>query len=180
MSKTTILEMIVPHIMIMEEEKEKKVNEEEVIAALLDITASYDQVNNKKYGIIPLNESENPDESILAGWFSNTYSISYKLVIGKERKNDLQKVMTEVANMLVNMSKELTLSTNDKSVESFEDGLYRIKYGSGEKRRIYEISYSLKDSNVMEVVKSLEELIVDTEEMLEKEEQHIPQKRVLH
>jgi len=181
MSNVTTLEMVVPHIMVVEEEKMQNLDEQEIMKALIDITAGYEDETKPTYGLIPLNSSaKNPEDAILAGWFSNTYEVSYKLVIGKEKNKDLHKVVTELANMLVGISKELTLDMDRENIDSFEEGKYRIKYGSGGNRRIYQIEYKLKDSNVDNVIESLEGLLDKAGEMLDDEEFNIPVNRTLH
>lgn len=181
MSNVTTLEMVVPHIMVVEEEKMQSLDEQEIMKALIDITAGYEDETKPTYGFIPLNPTaKDPEDAILAGWFSNTYEVSYKLIIGKEKSKDLHRVVTELANMLVGMSKELTLNMDNENIESFEEGKYRIKYGSGENRRIYQIEYKLKDSNVDNVVESLEALLDKAGEVLDDEELNVPVNRTLH
>lgn len=181
MSKVTTLEMVVPHIMVVEEEKMQNLDEQEIMKALIDITAGYEDETKPTYGLIPLNSSaKDPEDAILAGWFSNTYEVSYKLIIGKEKSKDFHRVVEELANMLVGISRELTLDIDSENIDSFEEGKHRIKYGSGANRRIYQIEYKLKDSNVDNVIESLESLLNKAGEFFDDEEVNVPANRTLH
>lgn len=155
MSEKNNLTISVPQIVILGEQTDiQKITFDE----LNDIIDNIDLLSFGNVGLMAAKfrslNSEYSDNVTMLCWYLNNYLFSYKLRLGKSKKNDELKIQEEIMEHLTDISLKISLDMEDEQlVNILENGFIDIKLGKKENKRLYRIFYSAQSSNVEEALK---------------------------
>lgn len=160
MPKIKPVTLPLPHIMFLEEDAAQKVGEENILYIMEEIkTLAFK--SKEVHGIVSIDKenTDNIDDSIVLGWFMNTFQIKPILLSGNSHKDDLAKIMIQATLTILKNGLNLILEESKENLEKFNGGKLYVEYGKAKNHRKYSVSYDLISSNAEKVVEDLEALI---------------------
>ena len=173
-------QVIVPHILILDEDNLHKFNHQNLMPVIIMITKLLKEDDDLKNGMAAVSfENDSVEDEIALSWYTNYYQFDVTTKLGEARSEDNEKIKEQLINHLLSVSLDLSINDADELMAEFDEGTVDIKFGKGQNKRIYKVYYQLTHSHLEEALEQIEESISLYEEELIQNDDLSP-KRTLH
>lgn len=182
MKTLTEFQLMIPHLLVLEDEEFlKNIDPQDFQTILQDAAEETYQEDPQTHGMYQLQDLENPDEgAIPVCWHINIYNALPELKSGIEQPNDFEQIKRKLIDYLMLTSLNLSIEDNDENLALYDSGVFKVKLGSGESKRLYEVNYEIIDSNSEEAMADAFEMLDEMEKQEDSETFDLSPKRVLH
>lgn len=171
-------QVIVPHILILDEDNMDKFTPQNLMPVILMITKNLKEDKDLTNGMV-LATVDTTGEDVALSWHTNHYQFDVKTKLGTTHSEDQDKIEKQLIEHLLAVSLDLSINDADELMAEFDEGTVDIKFGTGTDKRIYKVSYELVHSNLESALEQIEESIALSEEDILKNDDLSP-KRTLH
>lgn len=173
-------QVIVPHILILDEDNLDKFNPQNLMPVIIMITKLLKEDNELKNGMAAVSfENDSVEDEIALSWYTNYYQFDVTTKLGEAHSEDNEKIKEQLINHLLSVSLVLSINDADELMAEFDEGTVDIKFGKGQDKRIYKVYYQLTHSHLEDALEQIEESISLYEEELIQNDDLSP-KRTLH
>lgn len=153
--KTSISQVIVPHILILEDEEKHENVSIEILSHLMHESVASLTDSDESFGFYAL-DSEDESESFELGWYSSLFELKSTLLSGKPQKKDSHRVNELSIRQLLDLSLKFTIDESDENMLSYNEGSFEISIGDNEHNRTYLITYKNIEDNLHLMMEDLE------------------------
>lgn len=171
-------QVIVPHILILDEDNMDKFTPQNLMPVILMITKNLKEYKDLTNGMV-LASVDTTGEDVALSWHTNHYQFDVKTKFGTTHLEDQDKIEKQLIEHLLAVSLDLSINDADELMAEFDEGTVDIKFGTGKDKRIYKVSYELVHSNLESALEQIEESIALSEEDIIKNDD-LSSKRTLH
>lgn len=182
MKSNNEFQLMIPHLLILEDEEYiSNINPEDLQAILNDAAEETYQKEPETHGLYSLEDSENAEDGPIAVcWYTNIYNVIPTIKFGLPVEGDIEEIQKKTISHLMTASLNLSLTDNDENLAIFDTGILKVKLDSTENKRIYEVRYEIIDSNSEEAMKDATNMLDELEQQANEADPDLSSKRVLH
>lgn len=172
-------QVIVPHILILDEDNLHKFNHQNLMPVIIMITKLLKEDDDLKNGMAAVSfENDSVEDEIALSWYTNYYQFNVTTKFGEAHSEDKDKIKEQLIKHLLSVSLDLSVNDADELMAEFDEGTVNIKFGKGKDKRIYKVYYQLTHSNLENALEQIEESIALVEKEIKDDD--LSPKRILH